>query len=125
MSALIPAHGPGCRPLPGTSSARFHGEPKYVCTANCPRRGALAREYDSAHSDGAQPLVAVAFKDEGERVGPVVLIRIEHPSREATDAAAAGVPFAYQQGDATDLGWLSHAEASAVAAEHGVALTCW
>lgn len=124
MIASIPAHGPGCRPLPGTSSARFHGEPRYVCTANCPRRSALAREYDAARS-GAQPLVLVAFKDEGERVGPVVLIRIERPSREAADAAAAGVPFAYQQSDATDLGWLSHAEASAVAVEHGVGLTEW
>ena len=59
------------------------------------------------------------------RVGPVVLIRIERPSRGIADAAAAGVPFAYQQSDATDLGWLSHAEASAIAADHGVALSCW
>jgi hypothetical protein len=124
MIASIPAHGPGCRPLPGTISARFHGEPRYVCTANCPRRNALAREYDAARP-AAQPLVLVAFKDEGARVGSVVVIRIERPSPEVADAAAAGVPFAYQQSDATDLGWLSHAEASAVAANHGVALTCW
>lgn len=123
MTASIPVHGPGCRPLAGTSSARFHGEPRYLCTANCPRRIALAREYDAARP-AAQPLVLVAFKDEGERVGPVVLIGIERPSREVADAAA-GVPFAYQQSDATDLGRLSHAEASAVAANHGVALTCW
>ena len=123
MIASIPAHGPGCRPLPGTS-ARFRGESRYICTANCPRRNALAREYDAAHL-AAQPLVLVAFKDEGERVGPVVLIRIERPSREVADAATAGVPFEYQQSDATDLGWLSYAEASAVAANHGVALTCW
>jgi len=124
MIASIPAHGPGCQLLPGTRSARFRGEPRYVCTPNCPRRNALAHEYDAAHP-AAQPLVLVAFKDEGERVGPVVLIRIELPSPEVADAAGAGVPFAYQQSDATDLGWLTHAEASAVAANHGVALTCW
>ena len=73
----------------------------------------------------AQPLVLVAVKDEGQREGPVVLIRIERPSPEVADAAAAGVPFAYQQSDATDLGWLSHAEASVVAANHGVSLTYW
>jgi hypothetical protein len=69
--------------------------------------------------------VLVAFKDEGQREGPVVLIRIERLSREVAAAAAAGVPFAYQQSDASDLGWLSHTEASAAAANHGVALTCW
>jgi hypothetical protein len=69
--------------------------------------------------------VLVAFKDEGKHEGPAVLIRIERPSREVAAAAAAGVPFAYQQSDASDLGWLSHAEASAAAANHGVALTCW
>lgn len=124
MTATFPAHGPGCRPLAGTSSARFQSEPRYVCTANCPRRNALAREYDAARL-APQPLVLVTFKDEGARVGPVVLIRIERPSRGIADAAAAGVPFAYQQSDATDLGWLSHAEASAIAADHGVALSCW
>lgn len=61
MTESIPAQGPGCRPLAGASSARFQSEPRYVCTANCPRRNALAREYDAAHR-AASPLVLVAFK---------------------------------------------------------------
>lgn len=121
----LPDHGPGCRPLSGLRSARFPDESRYLCTPNCPRRNALAREHDGAACSARQPLVLVAFKDEGQREGQVVLIRIERPSREVGDAAAAGVPFAYQQSDASDLGWLSHAEATAVAATHGVALTCW
>jgi len=124
MIASIPAHGPGCRPLAGTSSARFPDEPRYVCTPNCPRRQALAREYDATHAM-RQPLVLVTFKDEGQREGPVVVIRIERPSHEVADAAAAGVPFAYEKSAARDLGWLSHAEATAIAADHGVALSCW
>jgi hypothetical protein len=121
----LPDHGPGCRALSGLRSARLPDESRYLCTPNCPRRNVLAREHDATACSATQPLVLVAFKDEGQREGQVVLIRIERPSREVADAAAAGVPFAYQQSDASDLGRLSHAEASAVAATHGVALTCW
>jgi hypothetical protein len=91
----VPKHGPGCRPLAGTRS----------------------------------PLVLVTLKDEGAdghgRFGPVVVIRVERPTPEVAASAAAGVPFAYEQGDATDLGWLSEADSSAIAADHGVPLTFW
>jgi hypothetical protein len=62
----LPDHGPGCRPLSGLCSARFPDEPRYVCTPNCPRRNALAREHDAAARSAAQPLVLVAFKGEGQ-----------------------------------------------------------
>lgn len=81
-------------------------------------------EHDDVSST-MQPIVLVAFKDEGGLEGPVVMLCIERPSREVADSAAAGVPFAYEPSDATDLGWLSHAEATTVAADHGVSLTVW
>jgi hypothetical protein len=67
QSVELPDHGPGCRPLSGLCSARFPDEPRYVCTPNCPRRNALAREYDAAARSAAYPLVLVAFKDNGEQ----------------------------------------------------------
>lgn len=38
----LPPHGPGCLPTIGRST-RFPGEPRYICTATCPRASALAR----------------------------------------------------------------------------------
>jgi hypothetical protein len=84
--ATVPKHGPGCRPLAGTRSIRFPGEPQYVCTARCPRRDALAREYDTACVGAAS------------RFGPVVVIRVERPTPEAAAAAAAGVEPGCQPG---------------------------
>jgi hypothetical protein len=68
----------------------------------------------------------VAFKDEDfddncGPMGPVVVIRAEGETAEA--AAAAGVPFAYEPHQASDLGWKTRREALAIAAEHGVKLT--
>jgi hypothetical protein len=34
---LKPPHGPGCREMPGSHSFRDPGEPRYMCTAACPR----------------------------------------------------------------------------------------
>jgi hypothetical protein len=49
--AVLPAHGPGCQPLTGLRSARFPDEPRYICSANCPRRNALAHEVGSIPRD--------------------------------------------------------------------------
>jgi len=38
----LPAHGPGCRELAGTTSV--YGGSRYICVAQCPRRSALSRE---------------------------------------------------------------------------------
>ncbi len=40
-------------------------------------------------------------------------------------AIAAGVPFAYDPSNATDLGWMSRQRASTIAALHGVKLAEW
>jgi hypothetical protein len=55
MAEQLPGHGPGCRPLTGLRSARFPEERRYICTPNCPRREALAREAD-AKAAHAQPV---------------------------------------------------------------------
>jgi hypothetical protein len=68
--------------------------------------------------------VVVTFKDEGRGDGSVVVIRVA-PTPEVTAAIAAGVPFAYDPSDATDLGWMSRQQAITVAALHGVELAEW
>jgi hypothetical protein len=75
-------------------------------------------------------IVIVTFKDEDygdERgaFGPVLVIRRDCESPEAAAAHEAGVPFLYEPGEASDLGWKTRREAAAIAAAHGVRLTEW
>ena len=78
----------------------------------------------AASSAPSTASVVVTFKDEGRGDGPVVVIRVA-PTPEVTAAIAAGVPFAYDPRNATDLGWMSHQQASTIAALHGVELAEW
>jgi hypothetical protein len=48
MTAL-PDHGPGCKPIAGSHSRRFPGEPRYICTARCPRQRAMDERVVIAH----------------------------------------------------------------------------
>jgi hypothetical protein len=66
--------------------------------------------------------VVVTFKDQDcddDRgpFGPVVVIRRDSESPEAAAAREAGVPFLYEPGEATDLGWRTRREAAAIAAD--------
>lgn len=49
--AQIPGHGPGCKPIEGSKSPRFPGEPQYVCATNCPRRRALSAEMETPDAE--------------------------------------------------------------------------
>jgi hypothetical protein len=78
----------------------------------------------AASSAPSTASVVVTFKDEGQGDGPVVVIRVA-PTPEVTAAIAAGVPFAYDPSNATDLGWMSRQQASTIASLHGVELAEW
>ncbi len=75
-------------------------------------------------------IVVVTFKDEDctaehAPIGPVLLIRRESESPAEAAAREAGLPFAHEAQEATDLGWKTRREALAIAANHGVTLTDW
>jgi hypothetical protein len=75
-------------------------------------------------------IVVVTFKDEDcaaehDQIGPVLLIRRACESPDEAAAREAGLPFAHEPHEATDLGWKTRREALAIAANHGVTLTDW
>jgi hypothetical protein len=68
--------------------------------------------------------VVVTFKDEGPGDGPGRR-DTGRATPEVAAAIAAGMPFAHDPSNATNLGWISRQQASTIAALHGVELAEW
>lgn len=75
-------------------------------------------------------MIQVTFKDEDEvdgmAIGPVTVIDTVVMAADPIVAAAErkmGLPYGYTPQGVTRLGWLTKAEAYAVAREHGVELS--